>query len=104
MTWPAIKIILVGILCAILCPQRALAVTECSVQVKSLFTGDEGSVWIFFTNGGGASITKADSDFEATTSFAVSALLASRPILVRYASDGVACSELRNDLIGLYLQ
>jgi hypothetical protein len=90
---------------AFLCPQQALAVTECAVNVQSLFTGDDGGVWIFYTNGGSAIIYKTDPDFETTVSFAMSALLASRPIAVRYAADGVGCTaSARSDLAGLYLR
>jgi hypothetical protein len=90
---------------ASLCPQQALAVTECVVNVQSVFTGDDGGVWIFYTNGGSGIIYKADPDFETTVSFAMSALLASRQIAVRYAADGVACTaSARSDLTGLYLR
>lgn len=90
---------------ASLCPQQALAVTECPVNVQSVFTGDDGSVWIFYTNGGSGIIYKTDPDFETTVSFAMSALLASRQIVVRYAADGVACTaSARSDLVGLYLR
>lgn len=94
-----------AILGALLCPQKAHAVTECEMKVQRLFTGDDGALWIFFANGGSAAITRADPDFETTTSFAMSALLASRPITVRYAADGVACTASpRHDLVGLYLR
>jgi streptogramin lyase len=90
---------------ASLCPQQALAVTECPVNVQSVFTGDDGSVWIIYTNSGSGVITKTDPDFDTTTSFAMSALLASRPITVRYAADGVPCTSAgRHDLVGLYLR
>jgi hypothetical protein len=101
----ATKALMATTLSALLYPQHALAVTECPVNVKSLFTGDDGSLWIIYTNGGSGVITRADPDFETTTSFAMSALLASRPITVRYAASGVACTASgQHDLVGLYLR
>jgi hypothetical protein len=99
-----IKILMIATLGAFLCPQKAFAVTECQVNVRNLFSGDGGSLWIFYTNGGSAIIYKTDPDFELTASFALSALLASRPVVVRYATDGVACAEAsRSDLVGFFL-
>lgn len=100
----AAKALVAMTLSMLLYPQHALAVTQCEVKVQSLFTGDDGSVWIFFTNGGSAAITKTDPDFDTTVSFAMSALLASRPVVVRYAADSVECAASpRHDLVGLYL-
>jgi hypothetical protein len=101
----AAKALLAITLSILLYPQHALAVTQCEIKIQSLFTGDDGSVWIFYTNNGSAAITQSDPDFATTVSFAMSALLASRPVVVRYAADGIACdASARHDLIGLYLR
>jgi hypothetical protein len=100
-----IKILVGALLSAFLCPTQAYAVTACPVTVQNLFTGDDGAFWIFYTNGGSGFINKSDPDYELTASFALSALLASRTIIVRYAADGVACTaSARSDLVGVYIQ
>ena len=81
----------------------AQAATECAVQVRRIFSGDEGRLWFVFTNGGSASLAANDADKEATLAMAISALLGTRTVTVRYAADGVACTAGDQSLIGFWL-
>lgn len=85
--------------------QPALAVTQCDLSVQYVFSGDDGYVWVMFTNGGSGYLAPADSDKQATMALATTALVSSRPVTIRYAADGVACtSSSRSGLVGFYLK
>lgn len=79
------------------------AYTQCSTRVHHIWVGDEGYVWIHLESGGAAVIGPADPDREATLSVATTALVAGRQVVVRYAADGVSCTEVRSDFSGIYL-
>lgn len=81
----------------------ALAYTQCSTKIRRIWVGDEGHVWLHLATGGAAVIRPADPDREATLSVATTALIADRPVVIRYAADGVSCTEVRFDFSGMYL-
>ena len=83
--------------------QSAGAYTECSVQISRVFSGDDGMIWMFYAQGGAAYLAANDPDKEATLTLAMTALVASRPVVVRYQANGVTCTETRSDLIGFFL-
>jgi hypothetical protein len=85
--------------------QPAFAYTQCDLSVQSVFSGDDGFVWVTFTNNGSGYLSPTDPDKQATMALAMTALVSSRPVTVRYTADGVPCtSQSRSDLIGFYLK
>lgn len=83
----------------------AAAVTECSVAVQSIFSGDDGSIWLFYTNGGSAAISNGDPDKAATLALATTALVGGRSVTVRYAAEDVPCAAIgRYDLTGFFFR
>lgn len=93
------------LLCLVLPLQGANAYSECTVNISRVFSGDNGHVWVFFAQGGAAYLSPTDPDKEATLALAMTALVASRPVIVRYEADGVACNVIssRGDLTGFFL-
>jgi hypothetical protein len=83
--------------------QSAHAYTECTSSVSQIFSGDEGNVWVVFTNGGAVAIPPTDLDQGKTMSMAMAALVAGRTVTARYAANGVACNTTRFDLTGFWL-
>ena len=96
-----------GLLCLAmlaLIPQRAAAWTQCTVNIQSIWIGDDGYLWLHYTNGGSGYLLPNDPDREGTLSAGTTALVAQRQMIVRYQADGVACnSTARSDLVGVYL-
>lgn len=87
-----------------LCSSPVSAYTQCQSAVERIWAGDGGYVWIHLTNGGAPVIAPNDPNREAVLSMAITALTASRQIIVRYAADGVNCSTFgRQDFVGMYL-
>ena len=83
----------------------ALAYTECDVSLQSVFSGDDGYIWLHFTNGGSAIISPGDVDKQGMTALATSGLMGGRAMTVRYNANSVACNtEGRSDITGLYLK
>lgn len=82
----------------------AFAYTECTLNIQRMFSGDNGYVWLHFTNGGSAYFVPTDPDIATTTAFGMTALAGGRTVTIRYSADGVACTSTgRSDAIGLYL-
>lgn len=82
----------------------AHAYTECTVSLIDVYAGDEGGVWLHYSNGGSSFLGAADPDRQATLSIGMTALTAGRQIRVRYTADGAGCSDVgRSDLIGIFL-
>jgi hypothetical protein len=82
----------------------ASASTECSVTLSRLFSGDDGYLWLHYTNGGSSYLAPTDPDKALTSSLAITALTTGKSLIVRYQADGVPCNSLgRTDLIGVYL-
>ena len=94
-----------GLSLAMLCSSsQALAYTQCQSKIQMIWAGDGGYLWLHLTNGGSAMIVPNDPSREAVLSLATSALLASRQVIVRYATDGVDCTSTnRADFVGMYL-
>ena len=87
-----------------LIPQRASAYTECTVNISRIWIGDDGYLWLLYTNGGSGYLLPNDPDREGTLSAGTTALVAQRQMIVRYQADGVACTSTgRSDLVGVYL-
>jgi len=85
-------------------PQVASAYTECTINLARIYVGDDGYVWLHYTNGGSGYLLPADLDKVGTLSLATTALVAQRQMVVRYQADGVACNTAsRSDLVGVYL-
>jgi hypothetical protein len=80
------------------------AYTQCQGNVEKIWAGDGGYLWIHLTNGGSTMIGPNDPNQKTVTAMAITALTASRQIVIRYQADGVNCSETnRSDFVGLYL-
>lgn len=87
-----------------LLPQSASADTECTVNIARIWIGDDGYLWLWYTNGGSGYLQPGDPDREGTLSAGTTALVAQRQMIVRYQADGVACNATaRSDLVGVYL-
>ena len=85
---------------------EAFAFTQCQHTISNIYTGDNGYVWIAFKNSSGSvEIPPTNSSQQATLSAAITALVGSRTIIVRYSTDGVDCNNegARTDFQGLYL-
>lgn len=78
--------------------QPAHAATNCTLSVQRVTSGDDGYVYIYFTNGGLAAIYPTDPDKELTVSLAMTALVSSRQVGVRFTADGIACNLSRWDM------
>lgn len=92
-------------LCALLNTQPAFAYTECSAQVKSIWSG-AGHIRIYLTNGADAIIFDPTQPTNtAILSMAMTALNTSRTVVVRYQADDVDCASAvgRTDFIGMHL-
>lgn len=84
--------------------QPALAYTQCQSGVAKIWAGDGGTLWIHLTNGGAAVVSSADPNRETVTAMALSALVGSRQVIIRYTADGVNCTTFgRTDFLGMYL-
>jgi hypothetical protein len=91
---------------AMVCGAPAHAFTECQVTPTSLFAGDGGTFYIFFSNGGSAvttSTSNGGANFKQFVAFATTALMMGSTLKVRYSADGVACTAAAQDLAGLWL-
>ena len=61
-------------------------------------------LYIYFTNGGSGYLYASDPNKNAILTMAMTALVASRTVTIRYQANGVACTAgSRNDVVGLYL-
>lgn len=90
-------------LALVLSTQNAFAVTECTKQIYSIFNGND-LILMVFHGGGSAYVCATNTNYNITTSFALSALLTSRSVVVRYAADGVLCAAYdRTDVVGLWV-
>ena len=72
-------------LSAALLASPALAAThECGSKINKIFAGDEGHIWLYFQSGISARINPTDPDQKNILTLATSALLADKPVIVRY--------------------
>ena len=82
----------------------AFAYTECTVTLTNIYAGDGGYVWLYYTNGGSAYVAPSNADKTSILSMAMTALVGTRQMIVRYTTDGAVCtSTSRSDLIGVHL-
>jgi hypothetical protein len=73
-------------------PSAALAITECAVVPERFFVGDS-ILWVNYLGGGVGVIQQSDPDFKPTLAVVMTAVMAQKAITVRYAEDGVNCSN-----------
>jgi hypothetical protein len=100
---------LVG-MAGLIAAQSASAYVQCSGKIQSIFSTDDGSVYIYWTTGGSGTITTgnptaniaADPDAKTTIAFATSALLSDLSVTYRYA-DGASCTGTFQSITGLAL-
>lgn len=100
------KIASVGaLLCVILSGAPAHAYTQCEATfLNRLWAGDGGMIWIEMVGGGAAALRHDDPNREAVTAMAMTALVSSRKVIIRYAADGADCKQFgRGDFVGMYL-
>ena len=89
---------------ALLCATPASAYTQCQGHVEKIWAGDGGNLWIHFVQGGSAIVGPNDPNREAVLAMSMTAMTASRQIIIRYAGDNVACGTFgRADFVGMYL-
>lgn len=81
----------------------AQAVTQCQSHVSQLWAGSGGELYIYLTNGGIAVISPNDGAREAALAISMTAITASRQVIMRYAADNVDCATQRTDFVGMYL-
>jgi hypothetical protein len=82
--------------------QGAGAVVECIRTVESVFSTDDGMLYIFWVEGGMGKIGPSDVDQRSTLALATTALVAEKSVLVRYA-DGATCSDVFRAIEGFQL-
>ena len=85
--------------------QASFSYTQCEVEVDRMWLGDEGWMWLHYTNGGSAKIHQnTDTDFKNILSATMTALTTGNSMIVRYDADNVNCAEAgRGDVRGVYL-
>lgn len=90
--------------CSVLMAYPAAAWTQCQDGVSRVWAGDDSNIWVHLNNGGTFVVPSANPSKEAILSMAITALTASREIIIRYEADGVSCDAVgRNDVLGMYL-
>lgn len=105
-------VLLLAILLFLILPAESFSYTECARPVNKVWTNlispDFESVWVLFSDGGGA-IYKSQSQISTgqMARFFSMALLATstgKDLIVRYPEDGLSCppSETRNDFMGVW--
>ncbi len=86
--------IFVSCICLAVSP-IANAWTECQVTIDRIFVdGNNGAVFIYYTNGGGVSFAAETSFLENALSVAMAAHMASREVRIRYNGDNVSCTAI----------
>ena len=95
---------LVGAVCFSAAATPAAAYSECQASVDYLYFGDSGTLYIYLTDGVVGVILNNNPDKSSYLSIALTAKTANRPLVIRVAADGAACSGYRNDVVGLGLR
>ena len=104
--WVTFKRCLAGALALLTAvgPSAAHAYTQCTVSISNIWSGDAGYVWLNFTNGGSVLIPPSNASQQAVLSLAMTSYVLSRPMVVRYSTNGVDCASAgRSDFVGIYL-
>ena len=92
------------ILAASLSNAPAFAYTQCTGTISSIWAGDGGNVWLHLKDSGSAIIAPNDPNREAVLAMAMTALTASRQVIIRYTANNADCSAFgRTDFVGMYL-
>jgi len=83
--------------------EPAFAFTECRGNIERIWAGDN-ATWIFLKGSGSAVVPLAFPNTETVVALAMTALVSSREIIVRYEADDVDCGTwARNDFAGMYM-
>lgn len=82
----------------------ALAFTECTVDIKKIYAGDNGAIYVIYQNDAGFNIAPDDPNLKNALTLATSALMNGNQLVVRYKSDNVSCATGKlGDFGGLWL-
>lgn len=93
-----------GVVSLFVLGSTAHASTDCSVNLSKVWAGDDGHVWMLYTNGGSSYVTPSDPDTKNILALATMALMGNKTLAVRYVANSVACASTgRNDVVGVYL-
>lgn len=86
---------------------NSYATTECTAKLNSVWTGDDGLVWMQFENGLAAYVGATDPGTKNILAMATAALLAEKNLTIRFSADSVPCGSsagIRSDVVGVWLQ
>lgn len=83
--------------------ESAFAFMECRGNIERIWAGDN-ATWIFLKGSGSAVVPLAFPNREAVVALAMTALVNSMGVIVRYEADDVDCGTwARNDFAGMYM-
>ena len=82
----------------------AHAYTQCEGSLERIWAGDGGYIWLHLKDGGAAVLRPDDPNKETVVAMAMTALVNSRRVIIRYSADNANCQEFgRYDFVGMYL-
>lgn len=82
-------------------PSTANAYTECSLTPQRFFIG-QGILWVNYVEGGTGTLYQSSELFRETLAVIMAAIAMEKPVVVRYAATGVACSS-QQEIAGVWL-
>ncbi len=82
-------------------PSTASALTECSVTPQRFFIGG-GILWVDYVEGGTGTLYQSSLLFRETLAVIMAAIAMEKPVVVRYATTGVACDS-QQEIAGAWL-
>lgn len=85
----------------IVMPMAVQAYVECGVRPLRYYVGDEGTLWVVWTEGGAGIIGQSDPDFKPTLAAVMTALVTNRSMTVRYAAGSV-CTAAPVAIVGIW--
>ena len=82
----------------------AMSYSECQGNISTIWTGDGGNIQVVFTNGASFLIGPTDPNSKNILPMVAIALVAQKPIIVRYSSNTVSCTATgaRTDVLGIW--
>lgn len=93
-----------ALVCAALSVAPAHAYTQCEGSMDRIWAGDGGYLWLRLKDGGAAIVRPDDQNKETVSAMAMTALVSSRRVIIRYSADNANCQDLgRYDFVGMYL-
>lgn len=96
------KLLLAGLFSLV--STSTLAYTECPIDIKSIYAGDAGAIYISYVNGGYFNIAADDPNLKSALALATTALVSGNPVYVRFKANNVDCSKgVLGDFQGLFL-